>query len=98
MLAFTCLSETAQKCGYSNNRIQFQCADLTTLKTVWEPKFTVIIVFLLVDMVDRYKELLIAHYNRGARIVALTFSLESRIGEIKLAQRDDVDSIYIYSK
>ncbi|KAI9265031.1 hypothetical protein BDA99DRAFT_437127 [Phascolomyces articulosus] len=70
---------------------------LSQLHLVRDTAWSVIVVFLLPDHVEKFADLLLHHYNRGARIVALVFNLDE-IPELKLIHRDEQAGIYVYSK
>ena len=70
---------------------------LSQLPLVRDTEWSVIVVFLLPDHVEKFADLLLHHYRRGARIIALVFNLDE-IPELKSIQRDDSAGIYVYSK
>lgn len=82
----------------SNNRIEFIEGDLLNLpKIVRDIEWSVIVLFLLPDHTDKFSDLLLYHYNKGARIVSLVFNLDE-IPELNLLTSDEQDGIYVYGQ
>ncbi|KAI9493609.1 hypothetical protein BDB00DRAFT_787895 [Zychaea mexicana] len=80
------------------DRIEFVQGDfLSQVELVRDVAWSVIVVFLLPDHTEKFADLLLHHYRRGARIVALVFNL-NEIPELKLVQGDEPENIYVYSK
>lgn len=82
-------------------RLEFIHGDLLTVvqtdeelrSTAW----TVIVVFLLPDHTDKFADLLLYHYHRGARIVSLVFNL-NEIPGLQLIASHEPDGIYVYRR
>ncbi|KAI8137199.1 hypothetical protein BJV82DRAFT_636516, partial [Fennellomyces sp. T-0311] len=82
----------------SETKPEFIQGDLLSFPAlVRDPVWSVIVVFLLPDHTDKFADLLVDHYRRGARIVSLVFNL-NEIPELRLVQADEPDGIYVYSK
>lgn len=82
------------------DRLSFIQGDFlaTELKsTIRDPRLTVIFLYLLPEFNHLYKDLLIEHFERGTRIVSLTFDLKD-IQELTLQARDELEGIFIYQK
>lgn len=96
------LIETSKKLANqvipNNNAATFILGDLLDLpKLVHDTNWTVMVVFLLPDHTDKFADMLLHHYNKGARIVSLVFNL-SEIPELNLIATDAVDGIFVYAK
>ncbi|KAL9541524.1 hypothetical protein MBANPS3_009080 [Mucor bainieri] len=80
----------------SNNKTQFILGDLLDLPTlVHDTDWTVMIVFLLPDHTDKFADLLLHHYRKGARIISLVFNL-NEIPELKLIASNVPEGIFVY--
>lgn len=86
----------AQQVLEDTTRVEFIQGDLLNLPTiVHDTNWTVIVLFLLPDHTDKFAELLLHHYRKGARIVSLVFNL-NEIPELKLIASDEQDGIFVY--
>ncbi|KAI8644071.1 S-adenosyl-L-methionine-dependent methyltransferase [Parasitella parasitica] len=75
----------------------FILGDLLDLpKLVHDMDWTVMIVFLLPDHTDKFADMLLHHYRKGARIISLVFNL-NEIPELNMVVSDAIDGIYVYS-
>jgi SAM-dependent methyltransferase len=82
------------------DRLQFIQGDFLApalASTIRDPRLTVIFLYLLPEFNHLYKDFLIEHYERGTRIVSLTFDLKD-IQELELQARDELEGIFIYQK
>ncbi|CAO3627529.1 unnamed protein product [Mucor fragilis] len=80
----------------SNTATQFILGDLLDLpKLVHDTDWTVMIVFLLPDHTDKFADLLLHHYRKGARIISLVFNL-NEIPELNLIASDMPEGIFVY--
>ncbi|KAI8971052.1 hypothetical protein BDB01DRAFT_812561 [Pilobolus umbonatus] len=78
------------------DRVSFILGDLTALpKIVEDIDWTVIVLFLLPDHTDKFSDLLLRYYHRGARIISMVFNL-NEIPELNLLTSDEPDGIYVY--
>lgn len=77
------------------SRISFIAGDLLDLPA--DTQWTVIVLFLLPDHTDKFSDLLLKHYKKGAKIISLVFNL-NEIPELNLVCKDEQDGIYIYSQ
>lgn len=59
--------------------------------------WTVIVVYLLPDHTEKFAELLLYHYHRGARIISLVFNL-NEIESLRLIAADEPDGIFVYGR
>ncbi|KAI9019540.1 S-adenosyl-L-methionine-dependent methyltransferase [Phycomyces nitens] len=79
-------------------QVEFIEGDLLGLPgLVRDPKWTVIVLFLLPDHTDKFADLLRYHHDRGARIVSLVFNL-NEIQGLSLKVSDEPQGIYVYEK
>lgn len=86
----------AQQVLNKDERVEFIQGDLLNLPTVvHDTAWTVIVLFLLPDHTDKFAELLLHHYRKGARIVSLVFNL-NEISELELITSDEQDGIFVY--
>jgi trans-aconitate methyltransferase len=76
-----------------NNRVSFIEGNLLDLPK--DINWTVIVLFLLPDHTEKFQDLLLEYYKRGARIVSLVFNL-NEIPELNLITSDEPDGIYVY--
>ncbi|KAI8058664.1 uncharacterized protein B0P05DRAFT_575072 [Gilbertella persicaria] len=82
----------------NSGRVSFILGDLLDLpKIVHDTDWTVIVLFLLPDHTDKFSDMLLQHYRKGARIVSLVFNL-NEIPELKLIASDESDGIYVYGQ
>ncbi|KAL7319048.1 hypothetical protein PS15m_002219 [Mucor circinelloides] len=80
----------------NNTATQFILGDLLDLpKLVHDTHWTVMIVFLLPDHTDKFADLLLHHYRKGARIISLVFNL-NEIPELNLIASDVPEGIFVY--
>ncbi|OAD76715.1 hypothetical protein PHYBLDRAFT_63078 [Phycomyces blakesleeanus NRRL 1555(-)] len=80
------------------SKVEFVEGDLLALPVlVRDPRWTVIVLFLLPDHTDKFADLLRYHYDRGARIVSLVFNL-NEIQGLSLKVSDEPQGIYVYEK
>ncbi|KAI9314899.1 hypothetical protein BX666DRAFT_1861498 [Dichotomocladium elegans] len=80
------------------DQVVFLQGDLVEMaEIVRNPRWTVIVLFLLPDHTDKYADMLLAHYRRGGRIISLVFNL-AEIKELELQSADEADGIYVYSR
>lgn len=94
------LVETSKKLANqvlpNNNATTFILGDLLDLpKLVHDTNWTVIVVFLLPDHTEKFADLLLHHYRKGARIVSLVFNL-NEVPELNLIASDATDGIFVY--
>ncbi|KAF7728331.1 hypothetical protein EC973_006272 [Apophysomyces ossiformis] len=86
---------------HQSDRVTFVEGDLLVSHAdsgiVRDPCWTVIVLFLLPDHTDKFADLLLEHYHRGARIISLVFNL-NEIEGLNLVRSDERDGIYIYAK
>ncbi|KAG0175378.1 hypothetical protein DFQ30_008770 [Apophysomyces sp. BC1015] len=81
-----------------SDRVEFVEGDLMSSGEsgiVRDPCWTVIVLFLLPDHTDKFADLLLEHYGRGARIISLVFNL-NEIEGLRLVESDD--GIFVYAK
>ncbi|KAG2202030.1 hypothetical protein INT47_006222 [Mucor saturninus] len=86
----------AQQVLGNDSRVTFIQGDLLNLPTlVHDTQWSVIVLFLLPDHTEKFADLLLHHYRKGARIVSLVFNL-NEIPELDLITSDEQDGIFVY--
>ncbi|RUS20262.1 S-adenosyl-L-methionine-dependent methyltransferase [Endogone sp. FLAS-F59071] len=81
-------------------RVRFVLGDFTTpeLKdVVRDPETTCIVVFLSPEFSKEWEEFLVAHYEKGVKIVSMVFNL-SELKALRCSVCEDLDGIFVYEK
>lgn len=80
------------------DRVEFIEGDLLNLPNiVHDINWSVIVLFLLPDHTEKFADLLLHHYRKGARIVSLVFNL-NELPELNLLTSDEQDGIFVYGQ
>ncbi|ORY29731.1 hypothetical protein BCR33DRAFT_724615 [Rhizoclosmatium globosum] len=82
----------------SSSTVIYTCEDFRESKLAQDNSISIVVVFLSPEFGLECKGLLLKHYNRGARIIALVFDL-SDIKELIVKEGcNNVDGIWVYQK
>ncbi|KAJ3059572.1 hypothetical protein HDU98_004441 [Podochytrium sp. JEL0797] len=79
-------------------KVVYVCEDFRECEEARREDVSIVVVFLSPEFGVECRDLLLAHYERGARIVALVFDL-SDLKELEVKEGcRDVDGIWVYEK